>query len=157
MTTPLLEIDVVIESDGWPPDAEAVVRSAITQAARTQTRGGTVAVLLTDDAAVQRLNATWRGFDKPTNVLSFPAPQRDPSGALGDIAIAYQTTAREAGEENKLLAHHLAHLAVHGFLHLTGHDHESDHEADAMEQLEREILAKLGVPDPYLTREHAVA
>jgi probable rRNA maturation factor len=157
MTAPALEIDVVIESGEWPSDAEAVVHEAVTQASRTQTRGRAVVVLLTNDAAVQRLNATWRGFDKPTNVLSFPAPEGDPSGMLGDIAIAYETTAREAGEENKPLAHHLAHLVVHGFLHLIGHDHDNDHEADAMEQLEREILAKLGVPDPYLTREHAGA
>ena len=157
MTAPAMKIDVVTESGEWTSEAEALVRQALTQASRMQKRGGAVVVLLTDDAGVQRLNATWRGLDKPTNVLSFPAPEGNPSGALGDIAIAYETTAREAGEEKMPLAHHLSHLVVHGFLHLVGHDHDNDREAEAMEQLEREILAKLGVPDPYLTREHAGA
>jgi probable rRNA maturation factor len=156
MIAPALEIDIVIESGAWPPDAEGVVRRAIVAAAGSQKQAaGTVAVLLTDDAAIQRLNATWRGLDKPTNVLSFPAPDGNPGGALGDIAIAYETTAREAKVEDKPLAHHLAHLGVHGFLHLVGHDHEHDAQADAMEQLERDILATLGVPDPYLTHEAA--
>ena len=118
-------------------------------------RDRTLAVLLTDDAAIRRLNAQWRGIDKPTNVLSFPpAPPAAPaSGAksLGDIAIAYETTAREARDEDKPFADHLSHLAVHGFLHLMGYDHESDAHAETMEQLERAILARLGVPDPYLT------
>ena len=83
--------------------------------------------MLTDDAAIRALNKRWRGIDKPTNVLSFPA-QAAPGGSeplhLGDIAIAFETTAREAERENKPFAHHLAHLAVHGYLHLLGHDHE---------------------------------
>jgi probable rRNA maturation factor len=155
MTTPALEIDVVVESDAWPAEAEGIVRRAIEQATRSQQRGGSLVVLLTDDAAIQRLNATWRGIDKSTKVLSFPSPEGDPSGALGDIAIAYETTAREAHDEGKSLAHHLTHLAVHGFLHLLDHDHENDRDADAMEQLERDILMSLGVPDPYLTHQDA--
>ena len=114
-------------------------------------------MLLTDDAAIRRLNAQWRGIDKPTNVLSFPpAAQRSRpalSKSLGDIAIAYRDGGARGGEEGKPFAHHLAHLAVHGFLHLLGYDHESDAEAEQMEQLERVILARLGVPDPYLTHE----
>jgi probable rRNA maturation factor len=154
------EIDVMIESGAWPSDAEAVVRRALAQAAEAAREGradGALAVLLTDDAAVRRLNATWRGLDKPTNVLSFPAPANDPSGALGDIAIAFETTAREAAAEGKPLAHHLSHLAVHGFLHLVGYDHEQDAQAEEMEALERKVLAGLGVPDPYAVapREHA--
>jgi probable rRNA maturation factor len=101
---------------------------------------------------VQALNRDWRGIDKPTNVLSFPAPE--PAAGirprpLGDIAIAYETTRREAESESKPFAHHLSHLAVHGFLHLIGYDHETDDEAETMENLEREILSQLGVPDPY--------
>jgi probable rRNA maturation factor len=146
------ELDVVIECERWPADAEATVRGAIARAAeavREDFAGRALAVLLTDDAAVRRLNATWRGLDKPTNVLSFPAAPGDPSGALGDIAIALETTVREAEAEHKPLAHHLAHLAVHGFLHLVGYDHEQDAQAEEMEALERKVLATLGVPDPY--------
>jgi len=150
--TRALELDVVVESDRWPAEAEATVRRAIAsaaQVAKQDTRAATLAVLLTDDAAVRRLNATWRGLDKPTNVLSFPAPANDPSGSLGDIAIAFETTAREAEAENKPFADHLSHLAVHGFLHLIGYDHDEDAEAQEMEALERRILEGLGVPDPY--------
>ena len=159
MTRPS-EIDVMIESGAWPSDAEAIVRGALARAAEAaheRRAGGALAVLLTDDAAVRRLNATWRGLDKPTNVLSFPAPPNDPSGALGDIAIAFETTAREAAAEGKPLAHHLSHLAVHGFLHLVGYDHEEDAQAEEMEALERKVLAGLGVPDPYAPApsEHA--
>ena len=146
------ELDVVIESECWPSDAEATVRRALVQAAESaklDLKGRALSILLTDDAAVQRLNATWRGHDKPTNVLSFPVPPNDPSGALGDIAIAYETTAREAAAECKPFAHHLSHLAVHGFLHLIGYDHEQDAQAEEMEGLERKVLAVLGVPDPY--------
>ena len=116
--------------------------------------------MLTDDAGIRTLNSNWRGIDKPTNVLSFPALQ--PTGAagpddaprmLGDIAIAYETTRQEADDEQKPFDHHLSHLAVHGFLHLIGYDHENDDDAEAMEALEREILAQLGIPDPYADRE----
>ena len=109
---------------------------------------------------IRTLNSNWRGIDKPTNVLSFPALQ--PTGSatpddaprmLGDIAIAYETTRKEADDEQKPFDHHLSHLAVHGFLHLIGYDHENDDDAEAMEGLEREILAQLGIPDPYADRE----
>jgi probable rRNA maturation factor len=154
-------IDVIVESTQWGalPDAQAVARNAIAQAlaALKGRPDAELAVLLTDDAAIQRLNATWRGLDKPTNVLSFPAAAAPDSPHLGDIAIAFETTAREAKDEGKPLADHLAHLAVHGFLHLAGYDHESDAEAEAMEQLERDILARLNVPDPYLAPMSAEA
>jgi probable rRNA maturation factor len=116
--------------------------------------------MLTDDAGIRTLNANWRGIDKPTNVLSFPALQPtgpslpgDPPRMLGDIAIAYETTRREADDEGKAFDHHLSHLAIHGFLHLIGYDHETDEEAGEMESLEREILARLGIPDPYAPQE----
>jgi len=146
-------IDILVESVLWQtlPQAEEIVRGAIAQAlvAAGGRADAGIAVLLTDDAAMQRLNATWRGLDRPTNVLSFPAAAAPGSHHLGDIAIAFETTAREASGEGKPLAHHLSHLAVHGLLHLVGYDHESDAEAETMERLERCILAQLDVPDPY--------
>ena len=115
---------------------------------------GELAIVLTDDAAIRTLNRDWRGKDAPTNVLSFPAaapsaPRAGDARLLGDIVIAYETTAREAVAEGKPFAHHLAHLAVHGFLHLLGYDHETDAEAEAMEALEIAVLRRLGVPNPY--------
>ena len=159
-TTP--SVDIIVDSKLWTtePDAEEIVRRAIVQAADIVTAGDVeLAVMLTDDAAIRALNNQWRGLDKPTNVLSFPAPaalQGDSPVHLGDIAIAYETVAREAESEGKPLAHHLSHLAVHGFLHLLGYDHESEPEAEAMEQQERAILARLRIPDPYLTHETEV-
>ena len=150
------QIDVIVESDHWSPDSETIVRRALAQAAQSvkgDFAGRTLAVLLTDDAAVRRLNATWRGLDKPTNVLSFPAPVNDPSQPLGDIAIAFETAAREAEAEHKSLADHLSHLSVHGFLHLVGYDHDEERQAQEMEALERRILEGLGVPDPYALDE----
>src|SRR5580692_2342832 len=165
---PLTEVLVV--ADGWraEPDAEAVMHRAIVAAAEFVHAGSgdalsgeaELAVMLTDDTGIRTLNSNWRGIDKPTNVLSFPA--LPPTGAggpddaprmLGDIAIAYETTRREADDEQKPFDHHLSHLAVHGFLHLIGYDHETDNDAEAMETLEAEILAQLGIPDPYAGRE----
>ncbi|MGE5502608.1 MAG: rRNA maturation RNase YbeY [Ignavibacteriales bacterium] len=142
-------IDVEIEDDGWKavPDIEALVTAAA-EAALAGERGRAATVLLTNDETVRELNGRFRGKDKPTNVLSFPAVE-NPEGFIGDIALAYETCAREAAEQGKTFAHHLQHLVVHGVLHLVGYDHESDAEAEAMEALEREILAGLGVPDPY--------
>ena len=112
---------------------------------------GVVTVLVDDDERVRSLNRLWRGIDKPTDVLSFPYPEKQPGPVryIGDIAISHETAAREAALEGKPLAHHIAHLSVHGFLHLLGYDHESDADAEAMEQLERTILARIDVPDPY--------
>lgn len=109
-------------------------------------------VLLADDATVEGLNRQWRGKSGATNVLSFPAvaPDQLPASPLvGDIVLAYETCAREAAEQGKTLADHLGHLVVHGALHLAGHDHLTDVDADRMETLEVQILAELGVPDPY--------
>ena len=157
-------IDLIVDSPQWDERAEATVRRAVTEAAiatAADFKDCTLAVLLTGDAAMRRLNAQWRGIDKPTNVLSFPpAPgANDQLGTrpLGDIAIAYETTAREAAEEHKAFDHHLAHLAVHGFLHLLGYDHDTQSAATVMEQRERDILARLGVPDPYPAHEPAAA
>jgi probable rRNA maturation factor len=149
-------IDVVVDADLWraEPAAAAAVTQAIAAAAQsTGDEAAEVAVLLTDDSHIRVLNRDFRNFDKPTNVLSFPAAAGAgaPGGPrfLGDIAIAFETAQAEAAAEGKPFAHHLGHLAVHGFLHLVGHDHETDREAEVMEALERRILARLGIPDPY--------
>ncbi len=112
-------------------------------------------MVVDDDARIRELNRLWRGFDKPTNVLSFPSPDTQPGPArtLGDIAISYETAAREAAAEDKSFGDHIAHLSVHGFLHLLGYDHESDDDAEEMEGLERAILARIGISDPYVVRE----
>jgi probable rRNA maturation factor len=115
-------------------------------------QGEHLVILLTDDASVQDLNARFRSKDKPTNVLSFPAAA-NPEGHLGDVALAFGVCAREAAAQDKSLAHHLQHLATHGVLHLLGYDHMSDDEAEAMESLERFVMAGLGAPDPYAPSE----
>jgi len=107
-----------------------------------------ISVLLASDEVVRELNLRFLGNDKPTNVLSFPATE-NPEHHLGDIALAFETCAREAAEQGKPLGDHLQHLVAHGVLHLVGYDHQTDAEAEAMEALEREILSGLGVPDPY--------
>lgn len=110
-------------------------------------------ILLTDDAAVRGLNSTWRGQDKATNVLSFPAgDEPGPAGAprlLGDVVVALETVEREAAAAGLSSAHHLAHMVVHGILHLLGHDHLTDADAAHMERLEARVLAGLGIADPY--------
>jgi probable rRNA maturation factor len=168
-------VAVIVESAFWSArrDAKAVVRRAIIEAACVVSAPGEVAVVLTDDAAIRRLNRKWRSKNAPTNVLSFPASNghlarrramevpassKRPakhgitSGLLGDVVIAYETTQREARAEHKPFAHHLAHLAVHGYLHLVGYDHQANDEAQEMEGLETEILARLDVPNPYIAR-----
>jgi probable rRNA maturation factor len=151
MSAPAVEIE--IGSPLWvaEPKADAFVREAIAAAASRVPGEGEVSVLLADDPAVRALNRDWRGLDEPTNVLSFPAAPPAPGSPklLGDIAIAYETLVREADEEGKPVLHHLAHLVVHGYLHLMGYDHQTDSEAEAMEALEREILQALRIPDPY--------
>lgn len=150
-----LTVDINVDSPLWQaePEAENIVRRAVEEAAvAVSTTAGELAIVLTDDSAIRTLNREWRNKDAATNVLSFPQPPTRASGAmklLGDIVIAYETTAREAQAEGKPLRNHLAHLAVHGFLHLVGHDHETDQEADTMESLETTILSRLGVPNPY--------
>jgi len=121
--------------------------------------GAEVGILLTDDATVQRLNARYRGIDRPTDVLSFPSldlePGEDPGArpeapvCLGDIVLAEETVRADAAGEAKPLDAHVCHLIVHGTLHLLGHDHQDDARARAMERLEVEILADLGLGDPY--------
>lgn len=161
-------IDLAVEDPAWRdelPAAGAVAETAARAALDRVAPGPPLALclVLTDDKRIQALNREWRGVDRPTNVLSFPAEElepgsvpRPPAGAppglaieLGDVVLARQTVLAEAAEAGRPAEHHLAHLVVHGVLHLLGWDHQEDAEAAAMEAMERDILAGLGVPDPY--------
>lgn len=149
-------IEVEIEDVAWSsalPEASAIAEragaAALDEIAPTEDgQDPGVVVLLTSDDSVAELNERFRHKAGPTNVLSFPA-SANPENHLGDIALAHGVCAREAVEQGKSLEQHLAHLVVHGVLHLLGYDHETDGEAEAMEALERSILQSLGVPDPY--------
>ena len=171
-------MDLDIEVDGWPSAetdwadlAERAHAAAETVEPALANPRLTASVLFTVDDEVQALNKEWRAKDRPTNVLSFPmmdlepgerlsrdallalAPEGGPE-MLGDIALAYETCQREAGEKGVTLAQHTAHLLVHGLLHLAGHDHvENDEQAAAMERLEIAALAKLDIADPYGDRD----
>ena len=147
---------VVILYDAWRemPGAALTVHQAVNAAARLVPAlgDGEIAIALSSDADVRALNARFRGQDKPTNVLSFPAAPGfagADNAPSGDIVIACETVIREAADEEKHLNHHLAHLTVHGLLHLAGYDHDDDADAEEMEALERRILATLDIPDPY--------
>jgi probable rRNA maturation factor len=144
-----------VDSEGWPEDletcADAAVFTALKQSKARVDGVAELSIVLTDDAAQQELNRQWRGIDKPTNVLSFPQiePFGPVAGILGDIVLARETLEREAAELEKPFADHFTHLVVHGFLHILGYDHLAEDEALRMEGLETQILATLGVPDPY--------
>ena len=152
-----LSIDFVLETAVWDaqPSAEMVIRQALDAAVNlTRDRAparAELALVLTDDVHIRQLNRQWRDQDSSTNVLSFPASAGGLAERthLGDIVIAFETLAREAAAENKPFDHHLAHLAIHGFLHLLGYDHEDDDSAAQMERTERLALEALGIPDPY--------
>ena len=147
----MIELDLRLEAAAWSkeiPEPHAVCLKALTAGAAQSQTEGEVSVLLTDDAEIQILNRDWRGKDKPTDVLSFPAGEVD-HPFLGDIAVALETMQADAAARNIALDQHLSHLLIHGFLHLLGHDHKDDTEAAEMEALEVAALASLGWPDPY--------
>jgi probable rRNA maturation factor len=136
----------------------AAARAAVAGAGKPLPAPAELSIVLGDDALLRRLNRTWRGRDKPTNVLSFPAEDdaARPEGApllLGDVVLAFETVAREARAQSKRLADHLRHLVIHGVLHLLGFDHARAADARRMEALERTVLRGLGVADPYRLRE----
>ena len=158
---PDVAVDVVVDADGWPPEEDlvALVEAAVAAAAARADVGdgdAELVVAFSDDARVRELNRDFRGKDSATNVLSFPAPA-GVSGPgprlLGDVVLARETVVAEAAAEGRPVENHVRHLVVHGFLHLVGYDHETDQEAERMERLETEVLALLGVPDPYGSTE----
>lgn len=149
---PKIEVAIVLGDAGWLrslPRVRAVARRAVQATAKVARlrAGAALGLALTSDRAVRALNHDFRGQDKPTNVLSFPTFTRP---YLGDIALARATIAREARQQGKSLEHHLAHLVVHGVLHLLGHDHAVRADARRMEALEKRVLAGLGIGDPYV-------
>ena len=152
-----MNVSIEVEDESWLALAglDALAQKAVDAAlaGASVKEPGAVALLFTDDSAIAEINAEWRGKDKPTNVLSFPAPDMPvPEGEarhLGDIVLAHGVITREAAEQVKTLHDHTAHLIVHGVLHLLGYDHETDAEAEEMERLEAAILSRLGIADPY--------
>lgn len=157
---PVLELALSIHDERWTealPGVSELVDLAVSAALMGAREAGPVevSVVLANDEMVHALNRDYRGQDKPTNVLSFA--QREGGGTvpegeaepLGDIIVAFETTAREAEEQDKTLKSHLCHLLIHGVLHLVGYDHQDDAEAEEMEALETAVLAALGIADPY--------
>ena len=160
-----MEIAIDLACDDWRavmPDAEEVCRRAAgaALAGLCAPGGAELSIVLTDDEAIRALNREWRRIDAPTNVLAFPGDpdMTAPAGIaggdappllLGDVIVALETTQAEARRDARPLADHLAHLIVHGTLHLRGYDHENDMDAEEMEALETAILKDLGIEDPY--------
>lgn len=161
---PKLDIQIAVEADGWAGEAELEgLAGRVLETAAEYLRSEEnqpfpampieVSLVFSSDEQVREINAEWRGQDKPTNVLSFPAfplsPGGKPGPMLGDIIVARETVEREAVDLDKSFTDHLTHLMVHGFLHLFGYDHMDSEEAERMESLETRILASLGLSDPY--------
>ncbi len=155
----VLTIDFSIQSGSWPTQAEltGLLDKALSTASNLcpfdMPAGAEVSVVFCDDENIQVLNKSFRDEDKPTNVLSFASndgvEMTSWSPLLGDIILAQETIEREAEAQNKTFTDHITHLLVHGFLHLVGYDHMNDEDAENMEDLERKVLAALGIADPY--------
>jgi probable rRNA maturation factor len=150
------DVDVQIASGASGIPSPDDIRRWVAHAASAEACGPEteISVRVVDEPEMQALNRDYRGQDRPTNVLSFPAGDvqglpEDTARMLGDIVVCATVVEREAAEQGKRLADHWGHMLVHGVLHLLGHDHMTEAEADAMEGLEREILAGLGIADPY--------
>ena len=150
-------IEIFVEDNAWLAVAKdlrvQIRRAARVALLRDSALRPALTILLTSDERMRTLNRQYRGKDKPTNVLSFPAVAK--ATYLGDMAIAHGTAVREADASGKPVLHHILHLVVHGVLHLLGYDHEAPKQAEAMESLEKEILAEVGIPDPYQRRGRA--
>ena len=147
----------------WPAAtrrARSAARTALGAAANPSRlgAGAEMTIVLADDGTVRRLNRQYRGIDKPTNVLSFGSTTGEHASAagspiiLGDVVLARETVAAEANVQGKSITDHAVHLVVHGVLHLLGHDHQAAREADLMEAIEIQVLARLGIANPYVTR-----
>ncbi len=153
----MIQIDLIIEGGKWPGEAElqkltaTALQATIPHLFEPLPESAEVSLLFADNKKVQQLNRQWRIQDKPTNVLSFAANEGSApiTPILGDIILAYETIEDEAAQQGKTFNHHLTHLVIHGFLHLLGFDHVNVSEAEKMEQLEVNILADLGIGDPY--------
>jgi probable rRNA maturation factor len=151
-----IQIEISIECEGWRelPSLEALVaeslQAALEESGDVLAEGAEISLLFCDDARIRKLNREFRGLDKSTNVLSFPTLDLlETAPFIGDIAVAYETVARESEEQGRSLDQHSRHMIVHGFLHLLGYDHEDEDEAEAMEALEVRVLDRLGVENPY--------
>ena len=152
------DIKIIVEAGDWPPRKKlgALAKRAVKAAVQalgeevlshpSPQGGGELSLVFTNDEKIRALNARYRGKDRATNVLSFP---QKTGALLGDVILAAETVAREAAVADKRLEDHMAHLIIHGFLHLLGYDHQGDREAEKMEQLERVALKRLGIADPY--------
>lgn len=151
----LAQVEIVLEEKSWEKQIKDL--QAFCDAICNKVLNGfdvqnpVIAILFTNDEKMQSLNKLWRNIDKPTNVLSFP--NIDTDFVLGDIALGYEYCENEAKLQNKSFENHLTHLIIHGVLHLLGYDHIDENEAEEMESLEKEILATLGISDPYILPE----
>lgn len=148
------DIDIIHESEAWLaalPEADSLLHETVLTGLLGLEENLEVCVVLADDPLLHDLNRNFRGKDRPTNVLSFPSDDLLPDGMrlLGDVVLSYDSCAREAREQGKTLRDHTRHLTLHGVLHLLGHDHEEAEDAEEMEKLEVQLLAELGVADPY--------
>lgn len=147
-----LSFELIVEAGGWPDaDILAAIIEKVSNALvlkRPLPRDRQVCFLFTDDVTMAGLNREHRGKPDPTNVLSFPAHE-SAAGELGDIALAYETLCREADQKSVSVDDHIAHLVLHGILHLLGYDHQTQSEAEKMEAIERETLSQIGIADPY--------
>lgn len=150
-----MTITILTHDPRWKGLLPTVKRAAEAALVKQRIKKSALTILLTNDAEIKALNHQYRCKNKPTNVLSFPDGSEEigaggkPVKYLGDVVLAYETIAREAGAQNKTLKAHLAHLTIHGVLHLLGYDHEVEKEAKAMESLEIAILARMGIANPY--------
>ena len=161
MTRVVFEAEISIENGNWGDVSSLIEKcfEAVTSIKEINPKGGIISFLFCDDEAIQALNKEYRGKEKATNVLSFPSeldyPEDIPdlTPLIGDIAIAYETCVKEASDLQIDFESHLTHLIIHGILHLLGYDHIEDAEAEQMEQLERDLLAKMGLDDPYSRME----
>jgi probable rRNA maturation factor len=151
-------LDILVEAGEWPPKARlrkiaaGVIEAAAIRLGLDLPEGAEVSIVFTDDAHIKSLNRKFRQKNKPTNVLSFPGAPAANGGIgpiLGDVVLAQETVSKEAAAEGLTLEAHLAHLILHGFLHILGYDHEDDGEAQIMEGLETAILGGIGIADPY--------
>ncbi|MEZ5840302.1 MAG: rRNA maturation RNase YbeY [Hyphomicrobiales bacterium] len=155
-----IDIDIVRIAGDWPVDetidglARRVMTIAVEVADIDLREDAEICLVLSNDDHVRELNRDFRGKDKPTDVLSFPAAEGFETGdpLLGELVFAAETVARDAAADDKPLFDHFTHLVLHGFLHLFGYDHESEEDAEEMERLEADVLARLGIADPYRDR-----